>query len=1297
MSELTESSVVDGRFELQSERGRGGMGTVWRARDRQGGNTVALKVLHDTGTEQLERFLREGVLLARLSHPGIVSYVAHGTTAEGVAYLAMEWLEGENVAERLARQALSLHESLALARATLRALAVAHERGVVHRDVKPSNLFLRQRRANEVVLLDLGLARTLGDSQRLTRSGSVLGTPAYMAPEQAQGKSAITPACDIYSLGCLLFECLTGAPPFAGSQIYALLAKVLFEPAPRLCDVRPELPAALEPLLAAMLEKDPARRPKDAGSALAQLHALGTFAELHAPGVVPLLPRPSRGEQELVSVILGAPLAEMPATEPGHGRPSDSTQRPAFGSDPAADVERLGGEWRRLVDGSLVIVLSERGGAATDLAARAARCALALSERSSCRFVVATGRGIRDQGLCLGEAVERAGTMLRALDEREPAAIWLDEVTAGLLDARFQVTPRTNGLLVFLLSGEDPSVDAARPLLGRPTACVGRERELAMLELTFAACSDDGEARAILVTGPPGIGKSRLRHEFLRGCQRRPAPPTVLVGYGDPLRRSGAGSVLGGAIARWCGLNAGAPDDENRARLAARVGRRLTRDREITIAFIGELCGVAPGPAAAAELRAARQNPSIMADRLTRAWIAWVSAECAAEPVLLVLDDLQWSDAQTVQLVGAALRESDALRFMVLALARPEVLDVFPDVWASRRTTLPLSALPRSATRRLIKQVLGDAVGEDTVQRIVTRAGGNALYLEELIRAADAHREKVPDTVFAMLSARIGLLPARERLVLRTASVFGEHFPALGVRALLDAEQEGADLASLIDELCRQEVLERPAQDPGSGRWRFRHALMCEAAYGLITPDDAAVLHSRAASFLESDGEDPAVIASHAERGGDKSRAIRQYGFAAERAYRNNDLAAVVSLVARAIGCGAQGEELGHLLNIEAPALSYQCDFATAYAASARALELLPPGNPKRIASLAANTFAGIQLGKVMNEQIEELLAVTPAPGALGEYVTALGYAGIGHIVLAHRSFAQRVIARVRELEGELGDDAFAHGHSDYWQMRFLEMLGDDPYATRHHAELAAVYHERAGNRRMLSVTLASLGDCERQLHSRARAEQLMREAVALAREIGEPISWSFVQQYLANLLAASGTDDQLVEAEALAVQAIELAGDGQAYRALALTARSLVAVRRGEHAQAEGHAREAHRLLRAIRLRAYYPQIDAVLIRALLAGGASEAALEVAEAADRELGELAPLGLAEISLRLWIARARRAAGRDAAPGIEIALGHLARRADKILDAAARQHFLAHVDEHVALRELAAELGLRGV
>src|SRR5262249_42878274 len=158
-------------------------------------------------------------------------------------------------------------------------------------------------------------------------------------------------------------------------------------------------------------------------------------------------------------------------------------------------------------------------------------------------------------------------------------------------------------------------------------------------------------------------------------------------------------------------------------------------------------------------------------------------AEAALRPVLLVLDDLQWSDALTVSLVDTALRELEGSPVLVLALARPEIQELHPRLWAPRLVVLPLRPLGPVVTARFVRQVLGARVGETTVQRTVQRSAGNALYLEELIRAAEARREAVPETVLAMLQGRIGLLAAPARRVLRAASVFGETFPLAGVDA----------------------------------------------------------------------------------------------------------------------------------------------------------------------------------------------------------------------------------------------------------------------------------------------------------------------------------------------------------------------------------------------------------------------------------------------------------------------------------------------------------------------------------
>ncbi|MDF2692823.1 MAG: Adenylate cyclase, partial [Labilithrix sp.] len=190
--------VVGERFALESIAGSGGMGRVYCARDLRDGGRVALKLVDVDDA----RFAREARVLTELTHPAIVRHVADGVAESGTRYLVMEWLDGEDLAQRLERGPLTVEETIALGSRVAAALGAAHAHGVVHRDVKPSNLFLPAGRVEEVKVVDFGLARAPATSSLLTRSGVLLGTPGYMAPEQARGDSTIGPAADVFSLGC---------------------------------------------------------------------------------------------------------------------------------------------------------------------------------------------------------------------------------------------------------------------------------------------------------------------------------------------------------------------------------------------------------------------------------------------------------------------------------------------------------------------------------------------------------------------------------------------------------------------------------------------------------------------------------------------------------------------------------------------------------------------------------------------------------------------------------------------------------------------------------------------------------------------------------------------------------------------------------------------------------------------------------------------------------------------------------------------------------------------------------------
>lgn len=269
---LQAGDVVSARFVVEGLAGKGGMGTVYRSTDRLTGAPVALKVMTGQQVRNTGRFFREALVLSELSHPAIVRYVSHGTSGD-TPFLVMEWLEGEDLSQRLEHGALGLGDTLALVRRICEGLAAAHARGVVHRDIKPSNLFLVGGDAAMAKLVDFGVARVTSGAQALTRTGTVLGTVGYMAPEQAMGELDVDARADIFAIGCVLFECLTGRPAFAGPQPAVALAKLLQgQPSP-VGLLRPGLPVELQQLVSAMLEKNRNDRPTDVARVLNLLDA----------------------------------------------------------------------------------------------------------------------------------------------------------------------------------------------------------------------------------------------------------------------------------------------------------------------------------------------------------------------------------------------------------------------------------------------------------------------------------------------------------------------------------------------------------------------------------------------------------------------------------------------------------------------------------------------------------------------------------------------------------------------------------------------------------------------------------------------------------------------------------------------------------------------------------------------------------------------------------------------------------------------------------------------------------------
>jgi tetratricopeptide (TPR) repeat protein len=946
--------VLSERFELLSVAGAGGMGTVYRATDRTDGSLVAVKVLlGDLSPALAARFAREARMLAQLHHPGIVRYVAHGHTAAGEPFLVMQWLEGETLGSRLRKGPLELGQTVGLCGRVAEALSVAHASGIVHRDVKPENLLLAGGDLRRVRLLDFGIARGGEGTLVRTRTGALLGSPGYMAPEQARG-DAIDARTDIFALGCVLFECVTGQPAFAGSSVIAVLSKVLLEQAPRLRDLRPDVPAALDELTARMLAKAPDSRPATMAHVASELDALLAVLPEVAPALdeaaAPASPPPLRraltaSEQRLLSVVvapaavastLGMELATLPA--------DSDTRQPR----PGSDLETLRGTLARfdadlqvLFDGSLLVVLSGAS-AATDQTAQAARAALALlQQRPRARIGLATGLGLLDGGGVTGEVIERA-TQLAC---RGGPGICLDQTTARLLEGRFAIAILGQGEATLLEELKAPG--DGRTLLGKTTPCVGRERELGKLLDHLHECAEDRIARAVLVTAQPGVGKSRLCREALHLMRRQPGGEATWLARCEPMRAGSPLGLVAQLLTAVTGLREGEAPAARHQRLEAHFATRLDPERMARCAgILGNLVG-----AAAAEeppfLQAARRDPGIMGEQVRRAWIDWLGAECARAPLVIAIEDLHWSDAPSVRLLDVALGELAEQPLLVMAFARPEVHERFPGLWRERHLhELTLRELSRKASERLVREVLGQDTPAEQVERLVVCASGNAFFLEELIRGqAEGKAEVLPDTVMAMAQVRFERLPADGRRVLRAASVLGEIFWGGAVAALLGGDPAAErDSRQWLEAMVEREVITvRPqARFPGEREHQFRHALVRDAAYAALTAEDRIVGHRLAGAWLEAHGEsEAALLAEHFDRGQDQERAIAAHARAAAQALARNDFQLAIDRVNHILERGAEGLLLRELLVIRGRAQVGRSRWGEARVDLRAALEML--------------------------------------------------------------------------------------------------------------------------------------------------------------------------------------------------------------------------------------------------------------------------------------------------------------------------------------------------------------------
>jgi tetratricopeptide (TPR) repeat protein len=924
-----------------------------------------------------------------------------------------------------------------------------------------------------------------------------------MSPEQARGDPTLDSRTDVFSLGCVLYEALTGVTPFAGQNALATLAKICFEEPRSIEALRPAVPLALSSLVRAMLAKRAAQRPSFAQlqEALTEIEVelARNAAALAPPEREALLDAarwPSRADAPLPKLSLAPSVQQRVICTVMMGRRSSMSSAAEVPDDELSKIiERYHARSERLLDGSHVLLFEEHL-AADEQAVQAAYCVLSMRRLlPRAALVLCTGRAVVEGRLPLGELLERAA---RLLGETGPGQVRIDDASAGLLDARFQI----RGAAGERYLTHERGGDVPRTLIGQVTPFVGRERELTQLELIVKEASNDSWARAVLVTAPAGAGKTRMRHELTQRLREGTGQQLLLLGHGDPLRARAPFGILSPAVRGWAEIARRDSLEIQRQKLVSTLERRLPGSPPHWAEFLGEIIGAGFPDHASPLLAAARREPQLMADHLLQSFLGWLEAECRKQPVLFLAEDLHWSDAGSVRFLGAALRLLANAPFVVLAFARPELSEAFPNLWAEYEPIeINLGKLSVRACERLLDSLEDLDLTPSARAWITERADGNPFFLEELVRSLKESRglPQLPDTIVGLIQARLDALGETTKFILGAASIFGSVFRLEALRALLGQEALEAD--TCVRQLCERELIY--ARGGGTEReYVFRHALVRDAAYALMPEPDRKLGHKLAAQWLEAQSfTEPWVLADHFERGDVRDRAAYWFAVAAKQALEAGTLQEVVQLGEQAMANGLGGAELGEVASVVAEACSYAGENAYAAQWAEAARDNLEPGSAGFWRATQVLVISAQRLGEPERaaQLIEEMFErASPQPGL--EERVAIACA-VGHSYLS-RQFEPGARLAPKLPPEDAAIDARTTGFVFTARALMAEATGHDARAAVHWRHSLQAFRQ-GGAVRDVAQTLVNLGGSLVRLGLHDDAEAPLDETIELSRRFG--------------------------------------------------------------------------------------------------------------------------------------------------------------------------------------------------
>ncbi len=958
-----------GAYEIIAEVGKGAMATVYRAYQPSMERHVAVKVIHkavSNDTQSMLRFQREAKLVARLEHPHILPvYDFDGT--HPTPYIVMRLLENGTLRDLMRQRQLSLTETNLYIQQIAAAVGYAHRQGIIHRDIKPSNIMLDKD--GNAFVTDFGVARMIegekGDTVTLT--GGVVGTAAYMAPEQGLGQGDVDHRADIYALGVLLFRMATGEIPYSADNEVGIIIQHVNTPIPSARDHNPDLPPELDAVIARAMAKDPATRYQTATEFAAAVKKVLVGQPISAKRSTRQITATDTllAEQRKIVTVMYATIDDYgDVISKKEGEEAARIATNALSTVFASVVSEHGGQVITR-DKNALVALWGADTSREDDPERAIRAGLAMQDTLRdlgaamledermplpMRIGINTGQVLLKPG---GEndSLSASGpplTIARRLMQKADRTILISHNTYRYVRGVFEfvaadsirVSSQRQRLKVYQVVGAKPRTFFGNVggVEGISTAMVGRDAELKYLQDSYSLAVEDHETQSVTVVGEAGMGKTRLLFEFITWVDLQPEHFLYFAGRATPEMTNRPYALLRNMLSYRFEIYDSDSPATVRTKMENGMATLLPDISRETAHFIGHLVGFDFSGSTYVTIH----DPQELTRQAQHLVLQLVAILASQHPTIIELEDIHWADNASLDLLNDLIRTHDELMLVIVCSARPQLYERRP-TWGSGVDThsrLDLRPLSKRDTRLLVREVLqqADNIPKELRNMIVDSAEGNPYFVEELVKMLvedhiiqkhddtwTIHTDRLvnlpmPPTLAVLLQTRLDSLLVPEIVVLQRASVAGRVFWDDLVVALDNTDEiELPEVVPILDILVEHEFvfMRESSAFASHAEFIFASNMLRDVVYNTLLDHQRRIYHNAVAEWLLANSGDRAaeyaiLIAEHYEQAGKTNKAADALYDSGKQAFQISAYREAVDFFSRAKALSTPTNEIRH-------------------------------------------------------------------------------------------------------------------------------------------------------------------------------------------------------------------------------------------------------------------------------------------------------------------------------------------------------------------------------------------------